>query len=435
MEHFVILLKDMCVLFTQSKNTLKDHKFLLGKHNSNYDSVKMASIEVFIRAALVLSPCHDLEFFISNIFVFLFLPYSASREQINFSSQREINRCLHRREEILKGLNSIVHLISNEKIISELVVCLEFCEQIPSMSHKVLILQICRGIRVIKFEDLEKLERLVKKVLGSHEEVKEECWETWGWVAFEYSLMYLEKKIEKSTAFDSVLGFFVAVANDKHQLAFKVLDRVLDLENAQDLQLIVSEKVTGQIWNQDQVEVVLEYIASKPSEKSSLFPSLLKTLLESLQKIDSKALKTLFFLNKKPPSLWLFHFCLPTILKVFHIRKPNFLQHELSYLTETIKLLMNLYLKSADKLKVISAVFPLFLSLYHQVYPVSVIKAVSKALSYMSANSSEAFQKVLGGLSEVEKKFVESQLETQTFVAAKTVAQPSITLSLKFKKN
>lgn len=425
----------MCVLFTQSKNTLKDHKFILGKHNSNYDQVKMASIEVFIRAALVMNPNHDLEFFISNIFVFLFLPYSASREQLNFSSQREINRCLHRREEILKALNSIVHLISNEKIIAELVVCLEFCEQIPSIAHKVLILQICRNIKVIKFEDLEKLEKLVKKILSCHEEVREECWETWGWVAFEYSLMYLDKKIEKSVAFDSILGFFIQVVNNNHQLAFKVLDSLLELNNIQDLQMTLSEKVMEQLWDQDQVEVTLEYISTKPLEKFHFFSFILKTILESLKKIDSKALKILLFLNKKPSSLWLYQYCLPTILQIFHMRKSNFLPHELSYLTETIKLLMNLYLKAADKAKVISAIFPLFLSLYHQVYPVSIIKAVSKALSYISANSTEAFQKVLSGLNEVEKKFVESQLETQTFVATKTVAQPSITLSLKFKKN
>lgn len=434
-EHFLVLLKDMCVLFTQSKNMLKDHKFLLGKLTNSHDSVKMASIEVFIRAVLLLNPVHEIDFLISNIFVFLFLPYSTSREIINFSNQKEINRCIHRREEILKGLSSIVHFIQDEKIINELVVCLEFCEQIPSISHKILILQICRNIKVIRFEDLEKLEKLVKRVLVRHEEIKEQCFEAWGWTAYEYSLMYLNKVVDLNIVFGPIFEFFSQAVRENFELALRVLDSLWELEDFQDLQVILAEKVTEQLWAQDQIEVVLEYISSKPLEKAKFFSSILKTILESLSKIDKKSCKILTFLNKKPSTTWLYQYCLPTILQVFHLRKPNLNPQELSFLTETIKLLMSLYLKSNDKSKIISAIFPLFLSLYHQIYPVTIIKAVSKALSYISANSSEAFQSVLGGLSEVEKKFVESQLETQNFVAVKTVAQPSITLSLKFKKN
>jgi len=434
-EHFLVLLKDMCVLFTQSKNTLKDHKFLLGKLTNSHDSVKMASIEVLIRAVLLLNPVHELDFLISNIFVFLFLPYSASRELTSFSSQKEINRCIHRREEILKSLNSIVHYIEDEKVISELVVCLEFCEQIPSVPHKVLILQICRNIRVIRFEDLGKLERLVKRILGRHGEIREECLEAWGWTAYEYSLMHLKNVVDKNVTFGPILEFFSQAVREKHDLALRVLDSLWELEDFQDLQVVLAEKVTQQLWAQDQVEVVLDYVSSKPLEKAKFFPGILKTILESLRKTDNKSLKVLSFLNKKPPTTWLYQYTLPSVLQVFHQRKLNLSPQELSFLTETIKLLMSLYLKSNDKPAVISAIFPLFLSLYHQVYPVSIIKAVSKALSYISVNSSEAFQGALKGLSEVEKKFVESQLETQNFVAAKTVAQPSITLSLKFKKN
>jgi hypothetical protein len=117
------------------------------------------------------------------------------------------------------------------------------------------------------------------------------------------------------------------------------------------------------------------------------------------------------------------------------VRKANYNNEETVFITETIKLLMTIYLKSIDKSKTVSGIFPLFLSLYHQSYPLPIIKAVSKALTYIHVNSSEAFQKSLSELSEAEKKFVESQLETQNLTTAKTVAQPSITLSLRFKKN
>jgi hypothetical protein len=181
--------------------------------------------------------------------------------------------------------------------------------------------------------------------------------------------------------------------------------------------------------------VVLEFLSQKPEDEIKNFGEILKKIEKLLLQHDQFSCRIIIFISKKPQNSWIFIHFLPVFLKVFQVRKANYNNEETVFITETIKLLMTIYLKSIDKSKTVSGIFPLFLSLYHQSYPLPIIKAVSKALTYIHVNSSEAFQKSLSELSEAEKKFVESQLETQNLTTAKTVAQPSITLSLRFKKN
>lgn len=428
----------MCVLFTQSKNTLREHKFLLGKHSISHEDVKMASVEVFIRAVIILKPSQDLEFFISNIFVFLFLPYSASRECSTLNSQLEVKRCIRRREEVLKALECIVPQINDPQITAELAICLELCENVPSLSIKSLILDICKQIQVASLNDLQKLESLIRKIREGEQGLKEKSFEAWGWIVIKYAGIVdkndsLDEETQKNVI-SAIIEFFHQTCTFNVELAIKTLDEIWKLDGF-EVKVFLADVVLKSLWKNNQIEVVLEFLAVKSMEHVKYFGGIVKDIERCVLEYGVISCRIITFITKRTQNCWLFNYFLPIFMKIFQVKKPVYTNEEIQFVTEVIKLLMTVYLKSSDKTKTITGIFPLFLSLYHQSYPMPVIKAVSKALTYIHNNSFEAFEKNLAGLTEAEKKFVESQLETQNVAAAKTVAQPSITLSLRFKKN
>ena len=428
----------MCVFFTQSKNTLRDHKFLLGKHSISHEDVKMASVEVFIRAVIILKPSQDLEFFISNIFVFLFLPHSASRECSTLNTQQEVKRCIRRREEVLKALACIVPQITDPQITAELAICLELCENIPSLSIKSLILDICKQIQVAALNDLQKLESLISKIRDNEQGLKEKSFEALGWIVIKYAELVdkndnLDEQTQKHVV-SAIIEFFHQTCSTNVDLAIKTLDEIWKLEGL-EVKVFLADVVLESLWKNNQIEVVLEFLSVKNIDDVKYFGGIIKIIERYVLEYGVISCRIITYIAKKPQNCWVFNYFLPIFMKIFQVKKPGYTNEEIQFVTEAIKLLMTLYLKSSDKTKTITGIFPLFLSLYHQSYPIPVIKAVSKALTYIHNNSFEAFEKNLAGLTEPEKKFVESQLETQNVAAAKTVAQPSITLSLRFKKD
>ena len=120
----------------------------------------MGRVEIFIRAVVAIGQPDSIELLISNIFAFMFLPINASRENYSFTGQDEIDYCMNRREEILKALKDVAKFITDSKLMSEVVLCLELCEQLPGLNHKALILDICKNITVINLENLSKLSSL-----------------------------------------------------------------------------------------------------------------------------------------------------------------------------------------------------------------------------------------------------------------------------------
>lgn len=398
----------------------------------------MGRIEVFIHAAATLGIEKNLEFFVSNIFAFLFLPYNAGRDNSAFTGQGEINRCMKRKEEILRALKLVIGRITDQKMISEIVMCLETCEQLPSMTHKLLILEICTNITEIAAPELGRLETLIKKIMKSNPELQDKSLQAWGWASIKYAEIILSNLLDEHLDIKylqtSILQFFQYCTKENITVSLQVLEQLWKIADIDELQVSVAYFVLNQLCNQGNFDVALGFINNKPVNDAKYFVAILKNISGLIRKYDNTANKIVMILSKFPQGSMLFNYFLPDILTIFQVRKNEFTGEEIVFINESIKILMTLLLKAPDKSKAVSGIFPLFLALFHKSVPVQVIKGMSKAMNYMNVNFNDSFKVCLEKLSEAEKKFVESQLETQSAAIQKTVAQPTITLQLRFKK-
>jgi hypothetical protein len=437
LDHLQTLLTDLSVIFTQSKHILKDHRFLLGKQPMLQDHPKMGKIQVFIRVSAILANSAGLELILAYIFVFIFLPFNAARDASAFSTQKEVFFCMNRREELLKALKEITKHINNAKLVSEIVICLELCELVPCLKHAQLILEICKEITVIDINDLIKLEQLILKIQKNVPELQHECLEAWAWAAIKYSDVIVSEveneHLNIKTFKSSVLRFFKHSIEYDLNLTTRSLELLWEIGEIHDFQVSVCCTVLLDMLKKKKYEQVLQFISTKSSHLK-YFYIILQNISAEIIIFNANSNKIIGFLVKMHPGSNIFTYFLPDILRIFQLRKPDLTPEELTFLTETVKILMTVFIKSPDKKKVATGVIPLLLTIYHRSYPIQVIKSVSKALVYINSTCQESFKQFLNTLQEPEKKFVESQLVSSTTSAATSLAQPTITLQLKFKK-
>lgn len=166
----------MSVIFTQPKMTLKSYDFLLGQQVLDQDDTKMGQVGVLIYALAYLAEPESeyLPMLIAEIYIFMFLPYSASRESPQFKNQLEIDYFINRREKILRALEIVIKHVKDSRIISEILNGLELCVKIPDIEHKTIILKICCGIYTTDPDSVIKIENLVIKIREMHQELEKE---------------------------------------------------------------------------------------------------------------------------------------------------------------------------------------------------------------------------------------------------------------------
>lgn len=439
MEHFQVLLKDMNVIFTQSKYVLREHRFLLGRQPLGQDHTKMGHVEVFIRAIAFFEEPECMELLLSSIFALMFLPINASRESYGFYGQSEIDGCMKRREEILKALKDIVKYVSESTLITEIALLLELSEQLASVGQKSLILDICKNISVIGFEELKKLEALIKRILIQHSELKQKALEAWAWAAFKYfeivNCDILDERIDISVLQSAISRFFKHCSKDDPDIAINTLEKIYCGTETNEFLVAISYQVLIDIWEQEKFEAVIGFLHSNSSTDISNFGRIYERIASDIQKYNLVSVRIISILAKFSTNSPVYNCLLPSVLQVFRLRKQEFTQEEITFITEAIKVLMTAFIKNANKSQIASGIVPLFLCLFHKSYPVLVTKAVSKALCYISNTCKNEFADMISRLEEREKKFIESQLAANSVSTTNTSAQPTITLSLKFKKN
>ena len=233
----------------------------------------------------------------------------------------------------------------------------------------------------------------------------------------------------------SVITFFKECIKEDTQIALNTLTDLLRLGEIEDYQISVVHIVLLDIWDQGKYDDAIFFLNDKSTAELKHMGKILEIIASDITKYDSKSNKIIGILAKLPVNSIIFNYFLPKIICIFQLRKAEFTNEEITYLTEAIKILMTVLIKSPEKNKITLGLVPLLLSLYHKSYPIQVIKAVSKALTYISTQCKDQFKKIINGLEESEKKFIEGQITSNNIAVSSASTQPTITLQLKFKKN
>jgi hypothetical protein len=215
----------------------------------------------------------------------------------------------------------------------------------------------------------------------------------------------------------------------------KTLEDLWKIGETNEFLIKVASFILLQLLNNERYDLVIRFLSEKSLSEVSNFSGILEKISENIKFFNGNSNKIIGILSKLPLNSVIFNHFLPDILRIFQYRKLEFNSDELVFVTETIKILMTVFIKSNDKGRILNGILPLFLSLYHKSYPVSVIKAVSKALQYIYSSCQELFKSYTSSLSEIERKYIENRLITNTSAVSNTSTQPTITLQLKFKKS
>lgn len=399
----------------------------------------MGNVEIFIRATSLIVDEESVELLLSTIFAFLFLPINASRENPIFTGQAEIDHCVHRREEILKALKEIISKITDVSLISEVVTCLEICQQLPIVRHKALILEICKNIQVVGINEVKKIEDLIRKILNQHEELRENALEAWSWTAIKYSEIVtsdvLDERIDVNLLQGAIGRFFKYCTQENAEITLRSLEKLWTSTENSQFSVVIAHQVLEDFWTLRQYEKVLQFLHGKSINELAQLGKITSKIVLAIEKYDSTAVKIISILEKFPTNSMLFNCFLPSVAKIFQLRKEEFSTEEVNFLAETIKILMTVFIKSSEKSRIANGLLPLFLCVYHKSYPIQISKSVSKAISYISTTCKSEYSSFANTLGVQEQKYLESQLFSASSTSVAQSVQPTITLQLKFKKS
>ncbi|CAG9321456.1 unnamed protein product [Blepharisma stoltei] len=439
------IVTDMSVIFTQPKLTLKSYEFVLGHQVVDQDHPKMGKIEVLVYALAYLADSESpyLAMLIADIYIFLFLPYNASRESAQFKNQLEVDYFMHRRKQILKALQLIISYIKDSRVIKEVISGLELCAKVPDIEHKKIVLKICSGICSDDAENVKTIEKLITVIKEMHKEIEKECMESWSWCAIQYSEILQNEGLDEHTDVtqymkNMAIFFEEAIKGNYIEIVKETIEKIwTQAETFEDFKGKIANKVIASLIKIENYEVVIDFLVKRNIEDLSYFSGAINELGEILREFSQRSIKITSHLSQfiatSPPVL---PHLIPHIFSIFQLKKNSeFSTYETNMQSEALKILLLLFKNSPDKNKALRSIIPMILSLYSSQTTLPLIKTVTKALQHLAATCSAAFKEIILSLPDHEKKFLEKQLiSSQQVGPAVASSQPTITLQLKLKK-
>jgi hypothetical protein len=399
--HLRAVIGDLSVVFTQPRQLLKDYKFTLERPVADQSFKHLAHLDWLLCIGAHLAVLkQDIQFLTSTCVAFLFIPFSADREETAFFSQKELDSFFSRRLVILQALASLAPKLRSKQLVDETLQAMQRLSEDPDPRSKSQVIEICLALNITEDRAFEKADCIAQSLHAEHKApvLRQKCLP---------SLIRIDAR-------PAVQSYFAELCHSRRAEELLHSLELLWQFGEQEFMLQLTAGVfhcVNQLWTADRtLSLHLDFLGRLQSEQIELCFFSVEYLKETLKAPCTGAYHIVakFTSGQAVPLL---PFLLVEIFALLQFRKEGELTaEELQCQGEVLKLLLLQFRQAPNKAAVMQPTLSLLFSLFLVQSPTVLITAVSKAVQFVMTQAPHEFKAVIQSMPELERKWLEETL-------------------------